>query len=61
MHSVNRGYFRKRNKFFYVVFLVGAPLWLSLLALFLCWDIAQNFRGQINAGYNQLMAEKGMR
>lgn len=61
MTSVKRGYFRKRNKFFYLVFLVGAPIWLTILVLCLCWDIAQNFRGQINAGYNQLMDEGGMR
>lgn len=51
---------RLRQKLFYLIFLICLPLWLSMLILMMCWDIAQNFRGQINAGYSQIMDREGI-
>lgn len=51
---------RLRQKIFYAVVLVASPVWVLFLVLMLCWDIAQNFRGQINAGYKQIMVKEGM-
>lgn len=52
---------RLRQKLFYLIFLTTIPIWLAMLILMMCWDIAQNFRGQINAGYSQLMDKGVMR
>lgn len=59
MNLVNRG--RLRNKLFYGVVILFAPVWVGFLILMLCWDIAQNFRGQINAGYRMIMSKDGMK
>lgn len=48
-----------RRCIFYVIFLVTMPVWLICMVCLFSWDIAQNFRYQINAGYNKLIDSKG--
>lgn len=51
---------RLRQKFFYAIVLIGSPVWVTILILMLCWDIACNFRGQVNAGYRIILKNKGI-
>lgn len=47
--------FKPRNAIFFGVILIFAPIWLSFLIIMICWDVADNFRRQINKGYNKLI------
>lgn len=46
---------RYRQKIFYAVVLLASPIWIVMFIFMTCYDIADNFRGQMNKGYNKLM------
>lgn len=50
---------RLRQKLFYLILILTLPLWLTILLGMFAWDIADNFRGQINYGYQKLLTKDG--
>lgn len=50
----------RKDLVFFAVFGCFFWIWGPMLIGMICWDIAQNFRGQINAGHKMLMEEGEM-
>lgn len=46
---------KPRNVLFLSIVFLCSPIWVVFLILMLCYDIANNFRDQINAGYKPLI------